>query len=73
MKLALRGVVDADGDIVAWPTLLAEHLDAFYTLPHLEDYRCRWRQWKAGGPVDFDPGASPEDCARVEAYVAMHR
>lgn len=69
MKLALRGVVDKDGDVVAWPTLLMDHSQAFGVLPHLADYRCRWRQWEPGEAIDFDPDSTPTDMAAVREYV----
>lgn len=61
MILAWRGVVDEDGDVVAWPTLLLDHNQAFATLGRLRNYRARWRQWEPGGRIDFDPGADPAD------------
>ena len=66
MRLAYRGVVDSDGDIVVWPTLLADHSQAFRTLWHLKDYRARFRQWNPGEEVDFDAGASDDDKSMVE-------
>lgn len=72
MKLAWRGVVDGDGDVVAWPMLLMDHNTAFATLPHLRDYRARWRQWDLGAAIDFDPGVTAEDKAKVEAWVETH-
>ena len=56
MRLAYRGVVDDDGDVVAWPMLLLDHQSAFNILSWLSDYRARWRQWKPGSPPDIDPG-----------------
>lgn len=72
MQLGLRGVMDADGDIHTWPTLLMDHSEAFATLPHLNDYRVRFRQWgnSPGDPIDFDPGASRADMMRVVEHVA---
>lgn len=49
--------------------LLMDHRQAFAAMPTLENYRCRWRQWSPEGPVDFDPGASDQDKAAVEAWV----
>lgn len=69
MKLAWRGVVDADGDIAAWPMLLFDHNQAFAVLPHLRNCRVRWRQWNPDGPVDFDDAVSAKDQALVEEWV----
>jgi hypothetical protein len=69
VKTAWRGVVDKDGDVWAWPMLLWDHNDAFGTLPVLKKHRARWRQWDHGGRIDFEPGASDEDKAKVEAWV----
>jgi hypothetical protein len=71
METAWRGVVDNDGHIWAWPTLLMTHDQAFAAEVGwaIEDYRARWRQWEPGGPVDFDPGASNEDRAAVVSWV----
>ncbi len=71
MILAWRGVVDRQGDVVAWPTLLMDHNAAFAVLPYLKGYRVRWRQWEngAGAYIDFDPGASQEDREKVQAWV----
>lgn len=71
MQLALRGVVDKDGDIVAWPMLAMDHDEMFAVLPHLKEYRARWRQWEPGKNVDFDPGASEVDKIAVRAYVKV--
>lgn len=72
MKLALRGVMGCDGDIHAWPMLLADHATAWRAIPGLDcGLRARWRQWNVGGPVDFDVGATPEDRALVQAYVKV--
>lgn len=70
MNLALRGVMDADGHIVVWPTLLMDHKQAFRVLPHLADYRVRFRQWGEGGPPDIDPGCTPEDAQTVRCFLA---
>lgn len=67
--VAWRGVVDEFGDVWAWPTVLMEHREAFAVLPSLASYRARWRQWSPGDSIDFDPGATPEDRAKVEAWV----
>ena len=69
MKPAWRGVV-FEGEVWAWPTILLTHNAAFMEWPPLRSgCTCRWRQWDAGGPIDFDPGASAEDVAKVEAWV----
>lgn len=71
MKLALRGIMDADGDIHTWPTVAWDHNDFFFKLPWMaDDYRVRFRQWNADGGIDFDPGATAEDMAAVRDYVA---
>ena len=70
MKPAWRGVV-IDGVVWAWPTLLLEHNVAFATLPWLENYSARWRQWSPGEAPDFDPGASDEDKALVARFLSM--
>lgn len=70
MKLALRGVMDRDGDIIVWPMLLMDHAQAFQTLRHLADYRVRFRQWEPDGKVDIDPGADPADVAAVQRFVS---
>lgn len=70
MKYAWRGFVDHDGDIVAWPTLLADHNQfhfAFHTSD--EDFIARWRQWSPGGKVDFDPGVSETTKQLVNDWV----
>jgi len=70
MNPAWRGIV-WEGEVWAWPTLLFDHNEAFFKFPSLgEEYTCRWRQWEPGGKIDFDPGASAEDIAKVEAWVA---
>jgi hypothetical protein len=69
MQLAWRGVVDQDGDVIAWPTPLMDHKEAFYKLPWLADYRARWRQWSPDGDIDFDKGVSPEDRAKVIEWI----
>lgn len=72
MKLALRGIMDRDGDIHSWPTLAMTHNDFFAQLYGIDEcLRARWRQWDADDPVDFDPGVTPEDRALVEAYVKV--
>ena len=68
MKLAYRGVVDEDGDVVGWPTLLADHNAAFVTLYHLRNYQARWRQWEPDGPVDIDQGGEGHR-ERIEAWL----
>jgi hypothetical protein len=69
MKPAWRGVV-FHGEVWAWPTVLFDHRDAFAAWPSLgEGQTCRWRQWEPGGRIDFDPGASDEDKALVEAWI----
>lgn len=65
---AWRGVV-LDGHVWAWPTLLLAHNDAFAVLPVLAGCSCRWRQWDPGGTVEFDPGTTDEDKARVLAWI----
>lgn len=67
---AWRGVVLDNGQIVAWPALLLDHNEAFNKVRTLSNYRCRWRQWDGGMPVDFDSGASQEDKDAVEAWIA---
>ncbi len=73
MILGWRGIVDRDGDVIAWPTVLMQHSDAFSALPSMvsRNYRARWRQWdgEPGARIDFDPGASQEDSAKVQAWV----
>lgn len=70
MKLGLRGIMDAGGDIHSWPMLAMDHADFFAKLPSLQKgMRARWRQWDVDAKVDFDPGATSEDRANVEAYV----
>lgn len=72
MILGWRGIVDRDGDVVAWPMLLMDHKTAFGILPRLgRDYKARWRQWDndPGSRIDFDPGASQEDRDKVQAWV----
>ena len=70
MKMAWRGIVDADGDVIAWPMLLLDHCEAFRTMPVLQrDLRARWRQWSPGGAPDFDPGVTPDDQALVEEWL----
>lgn len=69
MILAWRGVVDEDGDVVAWPMLLMDHAQAFQVLPRLANYTCRWRQWEPGGRIDFDPDSTPADQAKVEEWI----
>jgi hypothetical protein len=49
--------------------LLLDHEQAFGKLRHLREYTARWRQWTPGGDIDFDPGVSAEDQAKVEAWV----
>lgn len=66
---AWRGVVLESGEIVAWPSLLLTHEDAFAAIPLLSRYRARWRQWSTDEPVDFDPDTSPEDRAAVKAWI----
>lgn len=67
--LAMRGVVYRS-EVWAWPMLMLDHNQAFMACPMLREYTCRWRQWEPGGRIDFDPGATPEDIALVEDYVA---
>jgi hypothetical protein len=67
--IAWRGFVDAEGKIIAWPTLLADHNQFFSTFYIKDDYPARWRQWSAGGEVDFDPGATPQAKDAVEAWL----
>lgn len=70
MKPAWRGVVLQNGVIWAWPMLLMDHSEAFAVLPHLQrEMRVRWRQWDAGGPVDFDQGTSDEDKQLVNDWI----
>lgn len=58
------------GEVWAWPTLLFDHNDALFKWDVLNEHTCRWRQWEPGGKVDFDPGASEEDKAKVLAWIA---
>jgi hypothetical protein len=67
-KPAWRGVVFM-GEVWAWPMLLMDHNAAFNAFPSLERHTCRWRQWAQGGRIDFDPGCSEDDKAKVEAWV----
>lgn len=67
-KPAWRGVV-VRGEVWAWPTLVLDHNGAFAAFARLRDYSCRWRQWEPGGKINFDPGCSDEDRAKVEAWV----
>lgn len=71
MELAYRGIVDEYGDVHGWPTALMTHKQAFAAAPVLQDITtvC-WRQWWPGEAVDFDPGTSAEDKAKVNAWVA---
>ncbi len=73
MILGWRGIVDKDGDVIAWPTVLMDHNAAFGVLPSMtsRDYRARWRQWdnEPGASIDFDPGASQEDIDKVQSWV----
>lgn len=69
MKPAYRGVVMPDGTVWAWPMLLWDHNQAFAAFDYLSGYRCRWRQWDADKPADFDPGTSDEDKAIVNAWL----
>lgn len=62
--------MDADGHIVVWPTLLMDHKEAFHVLPHLADYRVRFRQWEPGEAPDIDPNSTPEDAQAVRAFLA---
>lgn len=71
MKPAWRGIV-IFGEVWAWPTLLFDHKDAFNAWPPLKkEMTCRWRQWKPGGKIDFDPDPTPsdEDKAKVIEWV----
>lgn len=71
MNLGLRGVMDAEGDIHVWPTILLDHNQAFATFGPLADYRVRFRQWgnKPGDPIDFDRGSDRADMIRVCEHV----
>lgn len=69
MKPAWRGVV-FQGEVWAWPMVIWDHNETFAAFPTLRRYTCRWRQWEPGGTIDFDPGCSDEDRAKVEVWVA---
>lgn len=60
------------GEVWAWPMLLWDHNDAMFKLDWLSESTCRWRQWDVGKKVDFDPGASDEDKAKVLAWIEAH-
>lgn len=70
MNLGLRGIV-WEGEVVAWPTILMTHDQAFAAYPPLREYTARWRQWdnEAGAKVDFDKPVSDEDKAMVLDYI----
>lgn len=70
MVLGLRGIVWS-GEVIAWPTILMTHDQAFAAYSPLRKYTCRWRQWdnEPGANVDFDPGASKEDQQKVLDYI----
>lgn len=68
--IAWRGFVTHDGEIIAWPTLLSEHNFFHGTFRTTDaDFAARWRQWEPGERVSFDPGATPEAKAAVEAWL----
>lgn len=69
MKPAWRGVLMPDGSIWAWPMLVLDHKTAFQHFSCLRKYKIRWRQWEAGGPIDYDEDPSVEDSDRIEAWV----
>jgi hypothetical protein len=69
----MRGVVTQEGAVVLWPTLLADHNQVFAALPHLRDYRLRWRQWAEGAAPDCDPRRPDQDAATYNLDVLKVR
>lgn len=60
-QIAWRGFVTHEGDVIAWPTLLADHNDFHRTfMTSDEDFAARWRQWSPGEAIDVNPCANPE-------------
>lgn len=71
MTPAYRGIVDRSGDVWLWPTVLWDHNEAFAAWPPLgRDYTARFRQWEAGGRVEFDqPTPTPDEVERVHRAI----
>lgn len=71
-SLAWRGFVTLDGEVVAWPTLLAEHND-FHGIFHTTDdgFAARWRQWSPGAKPDIDRGAAAEDIIAIYDFLGV--
>ena len=69
-QIAWRGLVDKNGNVIAWPMLMSDHV-AFHRTFHTndDDFAGRWRQWSPGGEIDFDPDVSPEHRAWVRAWL----
>lgn len=66
-NVAWRGFVDRDGEVVAWPTLLATH-SSFHASFGTDDaeFLARWRQWYPGDPPDIDDERDvPDEAVRA--------
>ena len=72
--IAWRGFVTHDLEVIAWPTLLAEHKD-FHRIfgTSDEDFAARWRQWSPDRSADIDPGASPEAIQAIDEWLDILR
>lgn len=63
--IAWRGYVTKLGEVVAWPTLLADHAEFQHALNVTDsEFDARWRQWYEGAEPDFDLN-TPEEAKKV--------
>lgn len=73
-RIAWRDFVTKDLEVIAWPLMLTDHADFHYKFgTQDEDFAARWRQWAAGGRIDFDPGASEDAKQAVREFVGEHK
>ena len=69
-EVAWRGFVTHGGEVIAWPTLLADHNDFHATFGTTDsDFLARWRQWGTRAKVDYDDGTPDKAKEIVERWL----